>query len=213
LPRLAVITLEAGAAVVVLGVDTGAADIAGALVVSAGVAALAVGAVLALIAFVAPATGCATAVLGVAELGCTAAVVTGGAAAVTLGGRAGWLGAEFPVAICAFSAIESPGAGVTPACGFCSGVVQRPPLGADVCGLGWLMDNDDDGCDGRVAAASAGAACLRFLPCEEIEAVSPLRISRLRACIWHMATKSETEVTSRIPTMMLALTSPPEAVV
>ena len=102
-------------------------------------------------------------------------------AALTFGGRAGWLGAEDPVAICALSAIESPGAGATPVCGFCSGVVQRLPLGADVCGLGWLMETDDGGCNGCVTAATAGVACLRFLPCEETQAMSPLRISRLRA--------------------------------
>jgi len=92
---------------------------------AAGLAlAVALGVLLALRTFVAAATEGATAALGVAELGGVAAVVAGAAvAAVPLGEDAGWLG-DCPVAICARSAIESPGAGATPTCGFCSGLVQ-----------------------------------------------------------------------------------------
>ena len=67
----------------------------------------------------------------------------------------GWLDVTgFPVAICARSAIESPGAGAIPSC-FCSGVVQNPL--EDVGGLGGTMD----GCDTTAAAEVTG---LGFLP-------------------------------------------------
>ena len=66
----------------------------------------------------------------------------------------GWLDVTgFPVAICARSAIESPGAGAMPSC-FCSGVVQNTL--EDVCGLGGTID----GCD---TPAAAVVACLGFL--------------------------------------------------
>jgi hypothetical protein len=60
----------------------------------------------------------------------------------------------FPVAICARSAIESPGAGAMPSC-LCSGVVQNPL--EDVGGLGGTMDGCGD-------PAAAVVTCLGFLP-------------------------------------------------